>query len=80
MPALWQVANPADHDYIEERWDYARDGYLKVFVHTGIRFNCGLCGRNYPHFFVSHADWAKVPRKRRGKRLCVDCYVANAAG
>lgn len=76
MSAQWQRADPAEHDYTAERWNYVLDGYVAVFVHRKTRGLCDHCGRDYAHFFVSHADWAKVPLEHRSKRLCVDCYAS----
>lgn len=75
MTAQWERADPAKHDY-DERWPYAQDGYLKVYVHRTIKSLCERCGCEYPHFFVSHADWRKVPLPFRSMQLCVGCYVA----
>jgi hypothetical protein len=81
VSAQWERVNPDEHDYVDPRWDYAHDGYLKVFVHRTIRFTCGRCEREYHHFFVSHADWLRVPLALRSLRLCVDCYTqALSAG
>jgi hypothetical protein len=75
MSAQWQRADPDEHDY-DERWDYAHDGYLKVFVHRRITNTCQRCDRPYSHFFVSHADWARIPLEFRSLQLCVDCYAS----
>ena len=75
MSAQWQRADPAEHDY-DDRWDYAGDGYLKIYVHRRILNQCDRCGDAYRHFFVSHADWQRVPLEFRSLKLCIDCYAA----
>ena len=72
MAAQWERVNPAEHDYDDR---LLPDGYLKVYVHRTILSDCERCGRKYHHFFVSHADWLKVPLEHRSERVCVDCYA-----
>lgn len=74
MASQWERADPAEHDY-DERWDYAGDGYLKVFVSRREQVVCDKCGRFYHHFFASHGDWRAIPLEFRSMRLCVDCYA-----
>ena len=72
MAAQWERVNPAEHDYDDR---LLPDGYLRVYVHRTIKCICDVCGEEYPHFFVSHADWLKVPLVHRSERVCVDCYA-----
>ncbi len=74
--AQWERADPAEHDYVAERWNYELDGYMAVFVHHKHLMTCERCGREYHHYFVSHADWARVPLEHRSKRLCITCYAS----
>ena len=76
MSAQWERADPAKHDYTADRWNYALDGYLAVYVHRKTLFMCAACGRTYHHFFVAHADWARVPLEQRSEHLCVECYAS----
>ena len=61
MSAQWERADPAEHDYTADRWNYALDGYVAVYVHRTIKSLCERCHCEYPHFFVSHADWRQGP-------------------
>ncbi len=73
MNAQWQRVDPAEHDYDDR---LLVDGYLKVYVHPQIKSHCESCGVLYAHFFVAHADWARVTLPERNMQLCVSCYVA----